>query len=227
MSWSAAVRLFVMVLAIIFSANLAYADNFNRAMFYPDQYSVRLGSMAELPFATKLHSPLGLDYIIAEPGALAECNMLTEKDLLPKELQWMRENGLVEESSITRTLGLSPKILSQHTGRMEPGKRILVIGCWVVQNIVSKSISGDQKYYVKVKFKINDLIVNSPFLERAVCVANDNPQRFYWKQGGIDLRREGKCHIGRVVSLDSFEKANLEFLYEAEVRPDGVPVLKK
>ena len=91
----------------------------------------------------------------------ANVNQLTND---PALRDWAMENGLIEVSSITDKAALiQGKTSTMHSSQT------LIIGCWHIAERLSETVGGKEKSYVRTEYRLNDLVLSSPFMKRPVC----------------------------------------------------------
>lgn len=141
----------------------------------------------------------------AEVGKPLDCysvNLLTIS-IVKGGTKWVEDNGLMETSEITQTKGLNDKA-STRIG----GQRSIVLGCWVMSDIIKEKIQGYEQAYAKGKFKLNSLVKGSPFMDLKACKSNANAKpNIYWSSSYTVLATDNdNCNSKIKVTLADMEK---------------------
>lgn len=138
------------------------------------QSSVKANQSTEVSSsAQKSYSPnddfvqemLAYDYM--REDVYTDCHFLSLVTLMrmPNALAWAESKKLVEKSAVTSRPTYSKKIETKDFGEPQ-----IVMGCWVTTGEPLKEIIGGQeKAYMKAKYRINPLIKDSPLMALEVC----------------------------------------------------------
>lgn len=116
---------------------------------------------------TNMLSAEDLSQATSDPGAAIEVGSYIECTRLPKPVHFGQFDGMAE---IVDGLGLTEK--SPVTGEVSFVENANTnVACWVVDEIVTDTTSGQEKTFAKVHFAIDDRFKGAPFLEGYACIA--------------------------------------------------------
>lgn len=160
----------LMLLSMIFSSS-AFSADFNQDTVYRERMDF---------FA---------DVVI---GQIRTCHIIEEPAHLGNALNWAKNNGLIENSTVTNTMSFSGKILSKGVSR----KRVLVLGCWRIDEMLSEDISGQKHNYALSHYEVSDFIRNSPILNWSVCIANTVKESKRLWTGQVSLGLDRRIYLG-------------------------------
>jgi hypothetical protein len=107
------------------------------------------------------------------PGNVASCVSVTQQDTVTKkQYEWMISQGLLVKSAPDK-ISFSDKVTSKYWGG-----QALLIGCWVIESGTVEKFNGGRTFKLAtIKFKINSIVKDSPFMETGLCMNIENSEK--------------------------------------------------
>ena len=155
--------------------------------------------------------------------SLLECHSIQLHQLKQNHtlLQWALDNGIAIESRISKTLGYSDTITTKNS----LGKKVLLIGCWITNEVVSEMVNGKPKYYARGEYKISDLVKNSPIIQMRTCKIRKETQIFIKGDFQLLPDKGAECRKDRVpISIEQInrdERKEILFELKRNIRDTG------
>jgi ACT domain-containing protein len=110
------------------------------------------------------------DEILTGKGDILFCNPvnigLSKQEIVdPKIYKWALSSGVIKESAITKQFSYTDKVTTKNKAK----QKILIFGCWIIQEIVKETVKGKELAYAKAVFRMNDAIKKTPIENTTVC----------------------------------------------------------